>query len=155
MLTVAKVWVNGTDASPARSGNCQIGHSAVAYALPTLEYALWDKGDSSMKPLISALAVGIATAAGVSTVPDSVGAAELQVAVHGRHHHGVSWCGPCGCLQVSYDYHRELRSTYGAGFDPRNFDQTQPYYFLGPVRAYPRYWVEVDPTQMSRQAQTC
>ena len=63
-------------------------------------------------------------------------------AVHARHHGATLWCGPCGCLHVSYAYHRELRSTYGLNFDPRNFDQTQPYYFLGPVRAYPRYWCD-------------
>jgi hypothetical protein len=48
-------------------------------------------------------------------------------------------CGPCGCLQVGYVLHRELRSTYGAGFDPRNFDQTEPYYYFGRMRSYPRY----------------
>jgi hypothetical protein len=100
-----------------------------------------------MKPSISALAVGMATAAGVLTVTSSAGATELQFPVTVRHQHAASWCGPCGCLHVSYDHHRELRSTYGVSFDPRNFDQTQPYYFLGPVRAYPRYWVEVDPRQ--------
>jgi hypothetical protein len=50
-------------------------------------------------------------------------------------------CGPCGCLQVSYDYHRELRSTYGTGFDPRNYDETQPHYYFGSNRAWPRYSV--------------
>jgi hypothetical protein len=147
VLTAANVWVNGTDSSPARCGDCQIGHSTVAYALPTVECALRDKGDSSMKPLISAFAVAMATAAGVSMVPSSAGAAELQVPVSVRHHHGTSWCGPCGCLHVSYDYHRELRSTYGLGFDPRNFDQTQPYYFVGPVRAYARYWCDAETLQ--------
>lgn len=51
-------------------------------------------------------------------------------------------CGPCGCLQVTYDYHRDLRSTYGIGFDPRNFDQTQPHYYFGPNRAWPRYYAD-------------
>jgi hypothetical protein len=55
-------------------------------------------------------------------------------------------CGPCGCVHVTYDYHRELRSTYGVAFDPRNFDQTQPYYYFGPVRAYPRFWCDVQQT---------
>jgi hypothetical protein len=36
-----------------------------------------------------------------------------------------------------------LRSTYGIAFDPRNFDETQPYYYFGPVRAYPRFWCDV------------
>jgi hypothetical protein len=51
-------------------------------------------------------------------------------------------CGPCGCLQVTYVYHPELRSTYGLGFDPRNYDQTEPHYYLGPVRPYPHYFVD-------------
>lgn len=50
-------------------------------------------------------------------------------------------CGPCGCLEVSYEYHRELMSTYGTGFDPRNYDQTRPYYYFGARRAYPRFHV--------------
>jgi hypothetical protein len=40
-----------------------------------------------------------------------------------------------------------LRSTYGSGFDPRNFDQTEPYYYFGRVRAYPQYWVDAGPVQ--------
>jgi hypothetical protein len=52
----------------------------------------------------------------------------------------VRRCGCCGCLHVFYDYHRELRATYGAGMDPRNYDQTEPHYYFGPVRAYPQYW---------------
>jgi hypothetical protein len=51
-------------------------------------------------------------------------------------------CGCCGCLRVIYDYHRELRSTYGSHFDPRNYDQTEPHYYLGRVRAYPQYWTD-------------
>jgi hypothetical protein len=50
------------------------------------------------------------------------------------------YCGMCGCLHVAYDYHRELRSTYGTGFDPRNYDQTEFYYYPGRVKAYPHYW---------------
>jgi hypothetical protein len=98
------------------------------------------------KAMILALVVGMAA---VSTMPNSAVAAELEApsSVHLRHHHAASWCGPCGCLHVSYDYHRELRSTYGLSFDPRNFDQTQPYYVLGPVRAYPRYWCDADLVQ--------
>ena len=99
------------------------------------------------KPMILALVAWMAAAVGLSTVPHSAGAAELQVPIHMRHRHTASWCGPCGCLHVSYDYHRELRSTYGLSFDPRNFDQTQPYYFLGRVRAYPRYWCDAEPLQ--------
>jgi hypothetical protein len=51
-----------------------------------------------------------------------------------------AYCGCCGCLRVTYDYHRELRSTYGTHFDPRNYDQTEPHYYFGRVRAYPQYW---------------
>jgi hypothetical protein len=54
--------------------------------------------------------------------------------------HSARQCGCCGCLHVFYDYHRELRSTYGVGMDPRNYDQTEPYYRSGAVRAYPQYW---------------
>ena len=97
---------------------------------------------------ISALVAGIMIAAGVLAVPVSTVAAELSPAavVHVRHH-AAPRCGPCGCLHVSYVYHRELRSTYGLSFDPRNFDQTEPYYYFGPVRAYPRYWVDAEPVQ--------
>jgi len=52
------------------------------------------------------------------------------------------FCGCCGCLRVTYDYHRELRSTYGSHFDPRNYDQTEPHYHFGRVRAYPQYWTD-------------
>jgi len=102
------------------------------------------------KPIISVLAALMVAAAAVPAVPDSATAAELQpppTIVHARHHHAVRWCGPCGCLHVSYVYHRELRSTYGLGFDPRNFDQTEPYYYFGPVRAYPEYWCDADLVQ--------
>jgi hypothetical protein len=30
-----------------------------------------------------------------------------------------------------------LESTYGTGFDPRNYDTTEPHHYLGPVRAWP------------------
>jgi hypothetical protein len=91
----------------------------------------------------------VVAAAGVAAVPVFAAAAELlpPAVAHLRHHYGVTCCGPCGCLHVGYVYHRELRSTYGLSFDPRNFDQTQPYYHSGPVRAYPRYWVYADPVR--------
>jgi hypothetical protein len=50
-------------------------------------------------------------------------------------------CGPCGCLTVKWVYHREVETTYGAGFDPRNYDTTEPHFYLGPIRRYPRYFV--------------
>jgi hypothetical protein len=54
-------------------------------------------------------------------------------------------CGPCGCLRVTYVYHRSLESTYGLNFDPRNYDQTEPHYYFGRLRAYPRYFVDGGP----------
>lgn len=45
----------------------------------------------------------------------------------------------CGCLTVTFEYHREMKYTYGAGVDPRSFDETAPYYYYGAVKAYPRY----------------
>jgi hypothetical protein len=54
-------------------------------------------------------------------------------------------CGPCGCLHVTYVYHRELRTTYGAGFDPRNFDTAVPHFYFGPMHAFPRYTADCPP----------
>jgi len=51
-------------------------------------------------------------------------------------------CGCCGCLHALYDYHRELRSTYGTHVDPRNYDQTEPHYYFGNMHAYPNYYSE-------------
>jgi hypothetical protein len=45
----------------------------------------------------------------------------------------------CGCMYVTYVHHRELKYTYGYHFDPRSFDQTEPHYYYGAVKAYPRY----------------
>jgi hypothetical protein len=111
--------------------------------------ALLKENSSMSTPMISALVVGMATAAGVAPVPVSAVAAELlpPAVTHVRHHHAAPWCGPCNCLHVSYVYHRELRTTYGTGFDPRNFDQTEPHYYFGRVHAYPRYWVAAEPVQ--------
>ena len=99
-----------------------------------------------LKAMVLAFVAGMAAATGVSTMPNTAGAAELEAPplVHVRHRQAAFWCGPCGCPRVSYDYHRELQSTYGLSFDPRNFDQTEPYYVFGPVRAYPRYWCDAD-----------
>ena len=58
------------------------------------------------------------------------------------HAPAQSACGPCGCLQTGYVYHRALESTYGTAFDPRNDDQTEPHYYWGRGRAYPRYFVD-------------
>ena len=66
-------------------------------------------------------------------------AAEPALTLTDRHIR--AYCGPCGCLHVDDVYHHELRSTYGLTFDPRNYDATEPYYYFGPLRAYPRYFV--------------
>jgi hypothetical protein len=60
-----------------------------------------------------------------------------------RYHPAELSCGCCGCLHVTYDYHRVLHSTYGTHFDPRNYDQTEPHYYFGRVRAYPQYWTDL------------
>lgn len=88
--------------------------------------------------------------ASAMAVTGSVFAAELSLPTHVRHGRLASACGPCGCLHVTYVNHRDIRATYGTGFDPRNYDQTQPYFYPGPMRAYPRYWgywVSADPAQ--------
>lgn len=70
----------------------------------------------------------------------SVGAAELSPPYPRAY--APAQCGPCGCLGVTYVHHRELRSTYGLSYDPRNYDTTQPHYYFGPMKAYPRYFVD-------------
>ena len=101
------------------------------------------------RPMISALVLGTVSAAGMAAAPVSAVAAELlpPAAAHVRYQPTTAWYGPCGCLHVSYVVHRKLRYTYGLSFDPRNFDQTEPYYRFGPLRAYPRYWVSAAPVQ--------
>jgi hypothetical protein len=44
-----------------------------------------------------------------------------------------------GCWYTHYVRHRVLLSTYGAGFDPNNYDFTEPHYFFGGERDFPRY----------------
>jgi len=97
-----------------------------------------------MSKPISALIIGTAIG-GLLSMVNCATAAELAVPPAPRLQHAE--CGPCGCVHVTYDYHRELRSTYGISFDPRNFDQTQPYYYFGRVRAYPRFWCNTDAIQ--------
>jgi hypothetical protein len=92
-----------------------------------------------------ALAGALLAPALVLAIPASLRAAELPVpqAAAAQIRNPVSvYCGTCGCLQVAYEYHRELDSTYGLAFDPRNDDQTQPYYHPGRMRAYPRFFVD-------------
>jgi hypothetical protein len=81
-------------------------------------------------------------------LPGPVKAADL--APEPRAAGRIVQCGPCGCLRVTFDYHRELGSTYGSGFDPRNYDETEPHYYFGPVRAYPRYTTDGDSTTDGR-----
>jgi hypothetical protein len=89
--------------------------------------------------LRSILVLGTAVGAFATMSIGPVGAAELQTPRAAR----PAYCGPCGCLQVAYVYHRALLSTYGTGFDPRNYDMTQPhYYFSRSMHAYPRYFVD-------------
>jgi hypothetical protein len=88
------------------------------------------------KPLIAAFVL----AATACLLGGSARAAELGVPGPGVE---AAECGPCGCLHVAYDYHRQLESTYGLDFDPRNYDTTEPHFYFGPVRAYPRYWCDV------------
>jgi hypothetical protein len=96
--------------------------------------ATFEWGTFAMLKVITQLAI-VAAMAGIGT---SVGAADLDVRP------GVSAversCGACGCQHVFYVRHRALESTYGVGYDPRNDDQTQPHYYFGRVRYYPRYF---------------
>lgn len=98
------------------------------------------------RPTVSALVLGVVLAAGSVAVPCFARAADMPIPGPARYQR-AGWCPPCGCLHASYVHHRELRSTYGVAFDPRSYDQTEPRYFYGAVRAYPRYWVAGDPLQ--------
>jgi hypothetical protein len=94
-------------------------------------------------PVRFALLIGILAAAGTMVGTGFARAADLQVAP--TRYAATLWCGCCGCLQVSHMHHRELRTTYGTGFDPRNYDSQEPHYYFGPMRSYPRYWVTAAP----------
>jgi hypothetical protein len=90
-------------------------------------------------------AAAVVVGACVLVSPGSLGATELpipspQIAAPAN-------CGPCGCLTVEFVYHRQLETTYGLSYDPRNFDTTEPHYYLGPVRRYPRYFVDGVPVR--------
>jgi hypothetical protein len=79
-------------------------------------------------------------AAGV--VVQSANAAEI---LRPKHQHLVRdrvlrFEDACGCWHVTWVYHRELWYTYGWGFDPRTYDMTEPHFYHGAVKAYPRYW---------------
>jgi hypothetical protein len=72
--------------------------------------------------------------------PSSLGAAELLAPAQAAR--AYPDCGPCGCMSVAYVHHRDMQSTYGLGFDPRNYDQTEPHFYFGRMHAYPRYFVD-------------
>jgi hypothetical protein len=93
--------------------------------------------------LKATLALGCVAAFLLASPTPRLGAAEL-LPRHVAHAHSrvPAHCGPCGCLLVTYVYHRDLRSTYGLSYDPRNYDQTEPHFYLGRLRAYPRYSVD-------------
>jgi hypothetical protein len=74
------------------------------------------------------------------SLPRSAMAADpglLRQVTHGPTYH---FNDACGCVHFSYDYHRELQYTYGPRVDPRSFDQTEPYFYYGAVKAYSRFW---------------
>lgn len=89
----------------------------------------------------SMLALGGVIAASLLTSAAPLAAAELSVPGHAAYVQNPPDCGPCGCLTVKYVDHHVVESTYGAGFDPRNFDTTEPHFYLGPVHRFPRYFV--------------
>ena len=91
------------------------------------------------------MALGSVIGALVLAIPASIRAAELPLPQAGAPqaaNPASVYCGVCGCLQVAYVHHRELEATYGLAFDPRNDDQTEPYFYLGRIRAYPRFFVD-------------
>ena len=52
----------------------------------------------------------------VLALPCSLGAAELLAPSQAAR--AEPNCGPCGCLSVTYIYHRDLQSTYGLRLRP-------------------------------------
>ena len=77
----------------------------------------------------------------VVVAPWSLQAADLRVQ-SGPYATAPADCGPCGCLSVEFVRHRSVEETYGISFDPRNYDMTEPHYYWGPMRRYPRYFVD-------------
>jgi hypothetical protein len=77
----------------------------------------------------------------LATTPQTTNADEWPTQFH-RYRVGPHRCyhDVCGCPGISYEYHRQLWYTYGWHFDPRTFDQAEPYYYWGPVRAFRHYW---------------
>jgi hypothetical protein len=90
------------------------------------------------------LGLGAVVSATILALHGPLNAAELLApSGTGRADFGAPiYCERCGCMSVAYARHRELRSTYGLSFDPRNYDTTEPHFYLGRMRAYPRYFVD-------------
>ena len=91
------------------------------------------------------MALGGIVSAIILASPNSLGAAELLAPAGAAR--AYPDCGPCGCMSVAYVHHRDMQSTYGLGFDPRNYDQTEPHFYFGRMHAYPRYFVDGVPVQ--------
>lgn len=87
------------------------------------------------------LMLGLTIMVGLPLASTAASAADMAIPPAAKAREADS-CGPCGCLQVTWESHRVMESTYGTGFDPRNFDTTQPYFYLGRVKAYPNYWCD-------------
>lgn len=77
----------------------------------------------------------------------TAGAADLEAPRPGPNAAAPATCGRCGCLAVEYVAHPQLESTYGLAYDPRNFDTAEPYFYMGPVRRYPRFFVDGVPVR--------
>jgi hypothetical protein len=94
-----------------------------------------------MPSSILALAIVLSATVVIAARPTPINAADLAApTAHAAKNRVVRRsCGVCGCLRVVYSYHRRLWFTYGLGFDPRNYDMTEPHFHLGRVRAYPQY----------------
>ena len=74
----------------------------------------------------------VAVGAMLSTIAIA-SAAELEVPKAAAHwpHYRRAACWDCCCLHVRYVRHRQVESTYGTWFDPRNYDETEPHFYLG------------------------
>jgi|HubBroStandDraft_4_1064222.scaffolds.fasta_scaffold12028_3 hypothetical protein len=86
------------------------------------------------------IALGGIVSAIILAPPNLLAAAELLSPAQAAR--AYQDCGPCGCMSVTYVHHRDMQSTYGLGFDPRNYDQTEPHFYFGRMHAYPRYFVD-------------
>ena len=93
--------------------------------------------------MAAAKASAIALAAAL-VLTQPVDASELTLpksVAHSRVHNRVyTYEDACGCFHWTLVRHRERLYTYGWGFDPRSFDMTEPYFYLGRMKTYVRYW---------------